>query len=381
MPALPHLDMDRPGFSTRGPEVHAARDASWVATTPYGLAILRHAEAGRILRDRRFRQGSHAWPDTVGLTGSFAAFWTRSVIGMEGVQHKSVRRVAQTALSPDWIENLRPTFRAHAETLAPQGTVDFMDAFAGPFAGHAICTLLGLPMDHWRSLSRDATTLGRAMGLDAKTHEADVNAACDRLLGLADDLMDQRPEGCVSRMVAADSISRDTLRDLIVITIFGGVDTTRAQLGLGLGLLTDHPDQWDALRADPALIPAAIEEFIRHRPTTTWSTREVCEPVTINGMTIDKGTTVHILAHATGTDPGAHDSRFDITRPRKIHFGFGGGAHHCLGQAVARADMAEALGVIVSQTRRVERAGTPVHLPETGNTGPINLPLTFVPTT
>ena len=75
----------------------AARDAHWCAETPYGLAVLRYMEVGRILRDRRFRQGSHAWPDTVGIEGRFADFWRDSVIGQEGDAHRKLRALAVPA--------------------------------------------------------------------------------------------------------------------------------------------------------------------------------------------------------------------------------------------------------------------------------------------
>ena len=95
-------------------------------------------------------------------------------------------------------------------------------------------------------------------------------------------------------------------------------------------------------------------------------------------MDIARGTTIHIWVHASATDPVRHpDWHFDITATRAIHFGFGGGAHHCLGQFVARTDMAAALDVLLRKFGRVEFAGTPEWLPDTGNTSPANLPLYF----
>ena len=81
---LPYLDLTAADFSTRGTEVLAARTRYWCARTPFGIAVLRHRQAGQLLRDRRLRQGSHAWPKYMGLEGSFSEFWTNSVIGQEG---------------------------------------------------------------------------------------------------------------------------------------------------------------------------------------------------------------------------------------------------------------------------------------------------------
>ena len=93
---LPFLDLASPDFSTRSQVVRDARSKNWCARTPYGLAVLRHREVGLLLRDRRLRQGSHSWPDTNDLQGSFAQFWKRSVIGQEGDLHKSLRRLAKS---------------------------------------------------------------------------------------------------------------------------------------------------------------------------------------------------------------------------------------------------------------------------------------------
>ena len=110
--------MAAPGFSTRSQAVCDARAKSWCARTPYGLAVLRHREVGQLLRDRRLRQGSYAWPDINGLSGSFAEFWKRSIISREGEVHKTLRSLAVPSLSQDFVESLRPEFDRIADRLA-----------------------------------------------------------------------------------------------------------------------------------------------------------------------------------------------------------------------------------------------------------------------
>ena len=192
---LPFLDLARPGFSTRGPEVMAARAGSWCARTPFGLAVLRHRQAGLLLRDRRLRQGSYAWTDTIGLQGSFEGFWNRSLIALEGPTHKRMRQVALGALAPTFIESLVPQWTATAEALAQTGRVEFMGQFAKPFAGRAITTLLGLPDDLADQMAEDAITLGLGMTIEGKSHEAVINAATDRLSDMAEDLIAAPPPG------------------------------------------------------------------------------------------------------------------------------------------------------------------------------------------
>ncbi len=388
---LPYLDLSDPAVSTRGPEVLAARARHWCARTPYGLAVLRYREVGRILRDRRFRQGSHNWPDTVGIEGAFAEFWRQSVIGQEGAAHRRLRALAVPALSEDYVKSLVPAFDEIADDLCRRlretDHCEFQEAFCTPFAGQAITTLLGMAREDWPLVARNASDLGLAMGIGAKQHEARFNAACETLFDLADHLVARVRRGVnrgsyVARMVAAfdtnGDCTHDELLNTIVISIFGGVDTTRALLGLGLSLFIDHPDQWQALRADDRLIPAAVEEFIRARPTTTWATREAVENVEMNGQVIAKGTVLHLLVHATARDPAiCDDPRFDITARRKRHFGFGGGAHHCIGHYVARTDMAAALRALRRTFATVGYDGVPEWLPDSGNTGAVRLPIRY----
>lgn len=389
--ALPYLDLADPAFSTRGPEVLAARDAGWCAETPYGLAVLRYREVGQILRDRRFRQGSHNWPDAVGISGPFAGFWRRSVIGQEAAAHARLRALAVPALSEEYVTGLAPTFLRIARDLCAglreTDHAEFQSAFSDPFTGGVIATLLGLDDDEWPGVAHDASELGLAMGITARQYEARFNAACERLFALAEQLVERvragkDPDSYVARMVAEfdrnGDCTMDELLNTIVISIFGGVDTTRALLGLGLSLFIENPAQWQALRRDASLIPAAVEEFIRARPTTTWATREAVEDVEIGGMWIARGTVLHLLVHASARDPEiCDDPRFDITLPRKRHFGFGGGAHHCIGHFVARTDLAAALTALRETFVTVDYDGTPEWMPDSGNTGAIRLPIRY----
>ncbi|MDJ0613415.1 MAG: cytochrome P450 [Rhizobiaceae bacterium] len=388
---LPFLDFQAPGFSTRSKEVLEARNNHWCAKTPFGYAVLRHREVGLLLRDKRLRQGSYAWPETNGLEGSFAEFWSRSIISTEGATHKQLRAIAMPALAPEFIESLRPVFDEISRELTSQlrqsDTCEFMEDFSIPFAGKAICALLGMDTNEWHQLSHDASDLGLAMGVDCKSHEPIFNAACDRLMMLSRELIDRARSGkdnssYVARLVreydASGMADEQALLDLVVISIFGGVDTTRSQLGFAMGLFVQYQEQWQILSNDLSLVPQAIEEIIRAWPTTTWSTREAMEDFEFGGVNIRAGDTLHMLVHASARDPAICDQpMFDITRKRKIHFGFGGGAHHCLGALVARTDMASALTALAKTLRSFEYSGEPKWLPDSGNTSPVHVPLRY----
>jgi cytochrome P450 len=146
-----------------------------------------------------------------------------------------------------------------------------------------------------------------------------------------------------------------------------------------MSVFIENPDQWRLLVDRPELARSAVEEVMRVRPTTTWITREAMEDFTYNDLKIKRGTTIHLFSESAGTDPQQYASDFDITAQRKPHFGFGGGPHHCLGHFIARADMTEGLKALARRIRNPRLDGEPTWLPDSGNTGPIKLPIAFDP--
>jgi cytochrome P450 len=388
---LPHLNISDPSFSTRSVEIKKARDHSFCATTPFGLVILRYKEVGQLLRDRRLRQGSYAWPEKNKLTGSFGDFWKRSVIGQEGDYHRKLRDILVPSLSQDFIFSLTPKFEEIANSLCrnlkKKKSCEFMNEFARPFAGQAMCILLGLNKTDWKMISQDASDLGLAMGVNCKLHENIFNNAYERLADLSHDLIKRVRVGndktsFVARlyfqMNKVGGLSDLELSDLIVISIFGGVDTTRSQLGLGIVTFIKHPGEWVKLINDKSLASKAFDELIRERPTTTWVTREANQDFEFSGVNIKKGTTLHLLVHSSSRDLMRQESPiFDISVKRKKHFGFGGGSHHCVGHFMAKSDSVIALLALSSFMRKIQHNGDAILLPDSGNTSPITLPIKY----
>ncbi|MEO0819534.1 MAG: cytochrome P450 [Pseudomonadota bacterium] len=385
----PFLPMDDPGFSLRDPRVAEARARSWYARTPYGIAVLRHREMGELLINRALRQGSHAWPAHNGVTGVFADWWARTILVQEGKDHTRLRRLVNPAFSPRLLEEMRPRFEAMAGALvdrfADRGACDFMAEFADPYASQILCLMLGLPQEEAPRVLTLSSDMGLALGVDFARHAERIDAATVGMFAYADELVARRREmpgdDFMSVLVHAsgepDQLTDEELRDMILMLVFAGIDTTRNQLGLGMAMFLEHPDQWEALAARPELAAPAVEEVMRVRPTITWVTREAVEDLTYQGLSIAKGTTLHLLSGAAGTDAEVFAPGFDITAERKRHFGFGGGVHHCLGHAIARSDMSVALTVLPQRLARPEAAGEASWLPDSGNTGPVSLPIRF----
>ena len=388
----PFLDVADPSFSIRSQAVSDAREQSWFARTPYGIAVLRYDEVNALIRDQRLRQGSYAWPAHNQATGSFADWWMRMLLSKEGADHSRLRRLANPALSPKLVRKLTPAFQEMANELIDSfiddGQFDFVRQFAEPYATMVICALLGLPRTEWRKLADLAVEMGLALGVTFKQDQERINAATDQMFGYAEQAVAHLKaqglgEDFLSMLVRANeedksALSDQELYDMIVLAIFGGIDTTRNQLSLAMDIFLQHPDQWQLLGQQPDLARAAVEEVMRVRPTVTWVTREALEDFTYQGLEIKRGTTVHLFSQAAGSDPRTFTNpEFDITAQRPPHFGFGAGAHHCIGHFIARGDMTEALSLLAQRLKNIRLNGEASWLPDSGNTGANYLPVAF----
>ncbi|MEL7114529.1 MAG: cytochrome P450 [Pseudomonadota bacterium] len=389
--AAPFLDIANPDYSIRSPEVRAARDASWYARTPYGLAILRYEEMGRLLVHPSLRQGSHAWPELNGVNhGLFADWWRNTILVTEGQDHTRLRRFVNFAFTPMAVKEMMSFFEALTQELMvkfiDRGHCDFMADFADPYAGRVLTMLLGLEDQKANEILALAGDMGLALGVTYKQELDVIEAATQKMYHMVEEVIAERKahpgddlmSALIQKEVDGARLSDDELMNLGVMLVFAGVDTTRNQLGLGMTLFLLNPEQWEHLAADPSLDMNAALECMRLRPTITWVSREAVEDFEFQGLNIKSGTTLHLFSESAGTDHRTfEDAPFDITTKRVRNYGFGGGMHVCLGQIVAKNDMAVAYRILSQQITDIRLDGTADYLPDSGNTGPIKLPIAF----
>ena len=353
---VPSFDISDPFFSASSAAVAAARDQSWWARTNFGLAVLRYNEVSALLKDRR------------------------------------LRKLANPAFSRKLIERMGPEFRALAEELidayAADGSCEFVSQFAEPYAARVLCKLIGMDEARWHDLSRWSTDLGLSFGVTIREHQGLIEDALQNLYAVSEELIADRRlrprDDVVSSLVQAHDAEQGSLSDIellamVSLIVFGGMDTTKNQLGLAMQLFVEHPDQCALLAERPELAANAVEELIRWNPTVMWATRRTTEDMEFGGLALPEGTTLHLLSYPANTDPLAvgEGGRFDITAERPPHFGFGGGAHHCIGHWLARIDMREALPLIARRMPNPRYTAEPVVRPVSGLTGPVELPIAF----
>jgi cytochrome P450 len=247
--------------------------------------------------------------------------------------------------------------------------------------------LLGLDAaDHERFLEW-GETFSHLLSFSVAERAPEIEAALFGLYDAVDRLADERrrrpTEDLLSRLVAVtdgdDRFTRQELRSMVVMLLFGGLDTTRNQLGYAVVTFAEHPDQWRLLAERPDLADAAVEEILRFNSAIPIIWRVAVEDFTYKDLEITAGTRLWMMVAVAHREEGVYGpAAFDITAERPPQIGFGGGPHYCLGAALARAEMGEALPILAARLPELRIDGPVTYRPELeGIMGPTSLPIRF----
>ena len=146
-----------------------------------------------------------------------------------------------------------------------------------------------------------------------------------------------------------------------IFLLNAGHETTTNLIGNGMWLLLNNPGELARLRADPSLVPSAIEEMLRYDGPIQLNNRRLTAPMTLGGRTLPKDTLITIGIGAANHDPAQfpEPERFDVARKPNRHVAFGQGEHVCVGMNVARMEGRIALGRLLARFPRIELDGTP----------------------
>jgi cytochrome P450 len=319
--------------------------------------VARYEEARTALNDPRFSKDMHAalalGSDVVaeGLPGPAFA---RHMLSVDPPDHTRLRRLVSAAFSPRRIEGLRPRVQSVVDdllddlaALGPETRADLVAAFAFPLPFTVICELLGVPEPDRGPLGRGLVAL--LVPTPTPAAYARAKEASDAVVAMLEALVEAKrsapADDLVSGLLSArdgdECLDEQELLSTIFQLIVAGHDTTSSLIGNSVVALLRHPDQLAQLRADPARIPAAVEECLRYDAPVPHATfRYAVEPVALGGVTIPAGAQVIICLAAANRDGNRYEGPevLDIGRPETRHLGFGHGIHHCLGAALARME-------------------------------------------
>jgi cytochrome P450 len=274
-------------------------------------------------------------------------------------EHVKYRHVLNTRFAPEAIQRLAPRASALCRELIEgfraKGSCDFISEFAGVFPTMVFLSSLGLPVSDTDEVAawvrrifdnlRDPDLhrpLAEAMG-EVRGYFASLIA--DRRVTPADPAVDFVTH-LVNSSIDGRPLSDDEILNISVVLLMAGVETTAGQLGFMFHHLATHPEDRRRIVADPSVIPAAIEEFLRIHAIVLPG-RKVTRDAEFHGCPMQKGDMVMLSIPNANRSPVMFDDPLtvDLVRTPNRHVAFGSGPHRCLGIHLARRELATALSV------------------------------------
>ena len=360
-------------YSTRAildPYPHYARlrqlgTVVWLAKQRV-YAVPGYAECKAVLRDDTvFVSGAG-----VGLNGLFNRLSRGTTLNSDGEEHDRRRRLLAHRLLPRALREINDVVCRQAEQLvdaaARRHTVDGVADLATALPISVVPDLVGWPMDRRQHLLRWGGATFDVLGPLNRQAVRSVPASLQMLRFSKAVVADRAVlPGSMGQdiLAAADAgaLPRGECSALMIDYLVPSLDTTISGIATALRLFAMHPDQWDLLRAEPSLLPNAINEVLRYESPLRAFTRKVRQPCEIGGVAVPTRARVLVLYASANrdehewTDPDVFDIRRNATR----HLGFGHGAHACAGQGLARLEMEAMLTALIKRVRRIELSGEP----------------------
>jgi cytochrome P450 len=370
-----------------------ARRQGWLADLLPARGVLHYESVRQLLTDPRLRANFADFMVGLGITsGPFYDWMADSPLSRDGAEHQRWRSVMSRTFTPRSVERIRPFLAEAAHALidgfAARGRCDFMAEFADLYPSLGLCELIGVPRADRDRFRGWANTIGWGFSpLDLPLHIAEVDEALVQLLAYAGELAAARRaeprDDLVTRIAQAAAEDRwtdDEVRAAIAGLVFAGHETTKNQLGWTIAVLSGLPAVWDAVADGTLAVADVIEEVLRMRSAATGVGRTVAEPIEHRGETLEPGTPVFLSVWSADHDDAAYarPETFDPKAHADVpHLAFGHGAHYCLGAALARAELQEALAALAARIGCPRLDEGAEWKPPVGINGPVRLPIRF----
>jgi cytochrome P450 len=361
----PALDRAPPAFDPLDPAFiadpypfyRALRETAPVFKTPQGFWLMtRYEDVAFALRDKRFgkdfagnmirRYGTDRMDEPA------IANLANTMLVQDPPDHTRLRGLVTKAFTARRVADMRPRIRAlvdeQLDRVIDKGGMDVMRDLAHRLPVIVICDMLGIPEEHRAPFLASSNVNGRILepvpmtraeldqaNMSTKMAGIYFNQLCElRRREPKDDLTTE----LVRAEEAGDKLSAAELEANIGLLFGAGHETTTNLIGNGLLALHRHPDQWERLKADPSLIPNAIDELLRFDSSVQLTGRVTHAEVEVGGVTIPGQESIVMLLGAANRDPAQYPDpdTLDVSRHNIRPLSFGGGIHHCLGAQLAK---------------------------------------------
>jgi cytochrome P450 len=341
--------------------------------------VPRYADVAALLKDPRLTKNlpEAYYRFSVGGDPALSAFLSAMNLGH---RNRLASRVLAKAFSPSLVRALSAHMLVLVdELLEPgldRGTMDAVQDLALPFPMRVICELLGIPAADRAQVWPRAADLVRAFSDVAFLADKDVSVAADALRWLREylhGLLDQRRDGSgtdlLSLMVAIDDggerLTAAEIVDNAITVFYAGFETSMGMVSNGIVALLRNPAELARLRADPGLVPAAVEEMLRYEAPIQITMRSPTEAMRIGDRVVRPGRVLFLLLGSANRDGSRFPDpdRFDVAREPNPQLSFGAGVYRCMAAALARAEGAAVLDRLLARCAGIALAGEPVRRP------------------
>ncbi|MFV2118598.1 cytochrome P450 [Streptomyces sp. Act-28] len=350
-----------------------------------------HAVARELLADQRLSTDSTdpAFPIPTERATAVRARRRAALLGEDDPVHNAQRRLLIPSFTLKRIAGMRPGIEriVHGllDRMVEQGPpAELVSAFALPVPSMVICELLGVPYEDHEFFEEQSRRALRG------PRPQDTVEAVNRLEAYLGDLVDAKRsapgDGLLDQLAveqyATGRMDRRELTDLAMVLLVAGHETTANMLSLGTFTLLRHPERLAELRADPSLLPTAVEELLRFLSIADGLLRFAREDVEVAGTVIRAGEGVVFSASLINRDASvyADPDALDWRRSARHHLAFGFGIHQCLGQNLARAEMEIAFEALLTRLPGLRLAVPAEEIPfKPGDTlqGMVELPVAW----
>jgi cytochrome P450 len=333
---------------------------AWVVTRyPDVITVLHRFRAARTPAPERLEELG------MGELSPIAAVMVKQMLFLDQPEHGRVRRLASAAFTPRRVARLREHIRQITETLVDnlvgRGSFDVMAELANPLPAIVTAEMLGVPTaDHvlLKGWSQDfAEMLGNFQHNPGRA--AKVLASVEAMVayfGAAVASEATTPtEGLINAMVTAevdgDRFTAEEIVANVIVTMVGGQETTTNLIGNGLLTLLRRPEDLERLRAEPGLMPSAVEELLRYESPSQHTARLAPAGAVLGETAIAEGDAVIAVMGAANRDPErfADPDHVDLARPDNRHVAFGWAGHFCFGAPLARIEGQLAFETLLSR--------------------------------
>lgn len=321
--------------------------------------ITRYDDVVDALKDPRvIKNASNAKPESGAKFGRSGAVWTpkmlqilmNNMLNSDEPDHRRLRNLVQKAFTPRMITQLEPRIQQIAEQLLDNALAkkdfDLINEFAMPLPVNVIAEMIGIPQEdraHFFKLTSNIIVAPTPLNMIKAIPS--ISRYLKYIRKLADKRRADPQDDLLTALVQAqdgdDRFSDEEVQAMAFLLLVAGHETTVNLIANGALALLENPEQMEMLRADQALTPNAVEEFLRYNgPLQTTENAFAKETFTLHDVTIPQGALILSVIMSANRDESVFEQadELDITRTPNKHLAFGHGIHYCLGAPLARLE-------------------------------------------